>query len=116
MNDTENIVRYLGPGFGASADDAKAALLNWADAVDARSRASRPNLTTIATMGGLALLGSFVIGRVLLPRRRTGAPGSRVARVGARLVSWTLVVRAAQFFLPIAIRATQSIMARRAAH
>jgi len=117
MNDTQSIVSYHTPaaGTGASAREAKATLLNWADEVDSRSRATRPNLASIATVGGLALLGSFAIGRVLLPRRRHGAPTSRVARVGARLISWTLVMRAAQFLLPIAVKAAQSSMLRRAA-
>ncbi len=117
MSETHEIPSYHTPIAAAttpSAREAKATLLNWADEVDSRSRASRPSLASIATLSGLAILGSFAIGRVLLPRRRGGGPGSRVARVGARLVSWTLVVRAAQFLLPIGIKAAQNSLSRRA--
>lgn len=117
MNDTHQIVGYhaAAAATSLSAREAKATLLNWADEVDTRSRASRPSLASIASMGGLAVLGSFAISRVLVPRRRGGEPASRVASVGARLISWTLVVRAAQFLLPIAIKAAQSSMNRRTA-
>lgn len=116
MNDTHAIVEHHRAAAAAvvSAREAKAAILNWADEVDSRSWASRPSLASIATIGGLAVLGSFAIGRVLVPRRRNDRPGSRVASVGARLISWTLVVRAAQFLLPIAVKAVQSSLNRRA--
>ncbi len=96
---------------------AKARLLAWAAETDARTAKVRSGISAMASGGVLAAVVGLLVSRLLTPRGgggRGGTPVGRVAGVGTRLVSWALVVRVGTWLLPLALRAVQRTVMRRA--
>lgn len=86
---------------------AKANLLAWATAIDARTLKARSSLGTIATGGALAIVSGMVIARTFTngrPRRFSRSPLRRAREPSIR---WALLLRAAGWLLPRAIRAVR---------
>ncbi len=80
--------------------DAKAELLAWAEATDARAAASSGMIGT-AVKTGLVVLAGVLLAKALLGLRRA-KPESNVG--GTRVIHAALVVKAATWLLPRALR------------
>jgi hypothetical protein len=93
------------PRTETSVSVAKDAFLAWADESDARKLRARSSVGAIAVRGALAVLGGVVIARVISARPRGACQSPLVKGVGTRLLSWALVARAAQWLIPLAVRA-----------
>ncbi len=89
------------------ADAARARLLAWAEAMDARTLKARSSGGAIVTGGALAVLGGMALARAVMPMRRSLAGGAGPAR--AALVGWPMVVRGAVWLLPHALSALRSV-------
>ncbi len=98
-----------GEGAASSATSvrsAKAGLLAWADATDARHARARVRLLKIVGGGSVALIGGLAVARAIAPPPKPGeGEVSRKRGLGDRLITVLMVARAGEWLVPLALKA-----------
>jgi hypothetical protein len=84
---------------------AKAKLLAWAEATDARTIKARSSTGVIAAGGSLAVLTGMALARVLAPRRIGNDSAFIPGPARSPLIGWPTLVRAGVWMFPHALSA-----------
>lgn len=83
---------------------AKAALMNFSRAHDARSARSRLGVGTLIFASTFAAIGGVAFARILTSRKPSRTPGRGGSTLGVRMVSWAVAARFGKWLWPRAIQ------------